>query len=50
LKILSEERQKEEERERVLLNAKDPIERRKLDQAFGYERAQASSRIIKYNE
>ena len=49
-KILSEERQKEDDREKLLMNTKDTIERRKQDEVFGYQRAQASIRITKYNE
>lgn len=50
LKLLSEERQKEDERERVLAVTTDSGERKKLEKYFGYERAQASTKIVKFNE
>jgi hypothetical protein len=50
LKLLSEERQKEDERERILAVTNDPAERKKLEQYFGYERAQASNKVVKFNE
>jgi hypothetical protein len=50
LKLLSEERQKEDERERVLAMNNNSEERRKLERYFGYERAQASNKIVEYNE
>jgi hypothetical protein len=47
---LAEERQKEDDREKALNNARDEHERNKLEKQFGLERAQASNRIVKYNE
>jgi hypothetical protein len=47
---LADERQKEDNRERALNNAKDPSERSKLEKQFGVERAEASNRIVKFNE
>ncbi len=47
---LSEERQKEDDREKAINNAKDSAERSKLETQFGIERAQASARIVRYNE
>jgi len=49
LKILTEEREKEENRERTLATAKRE-EREKLEKHFGIERATASDKILKYNE
>jgi hypothetical protein len=50
LKLLSEERQKEDERERMLAMSTNQEERRKLERYFGYDRAQASNKIVEYNE
>ena len=50
LRKLFEEREKENIREKLLLNAKDLKERKKMEQRFIYERAQASSEIIVINE
>ena len=50
LKLLSEERQKEDERERMLAMTTNQEERRKLERYFGYDRAQASNKIVEYNE
>ena len=50
LKVLSDERKKEDEREKILANTIDPIEHKNLDEVFGYERAVASKRIMKLNE
>ena len=47
---LAEERQKEDDRERALNLARDKTEWEKLEKQFGLERAQASNRIVKYNE
>jgi hypothetical protein len=47
---LAEERQKEDDREKTINNAKDNGERTKLETQFGIERAQASARIVRYNE
>ncbi len=47
---LAEERQKEDDREKALNNARDNTERSKLETQFGIERAQASARIVRYNE
>ncbi len=47
---LAEERQKEDDREKAINNAKDSAERTKLETQFGIERAQASARIVRYNE
>jgi hypothetical protein len=47
---LAEERQKEDDREKALNNARDNAERSKLETQFGIERAQASARIVRYNE
>jgi predicted nucleic acid-binding Zn-ribbon protein len=47
---LSEERQKEDDREKAINNAKDASERSQLETQFGIERAQASTRIVRYNE
>jgi hypothetical protein len=47
---LAEERQKEDDREKAINNARDTAERTKLETQFGIERAQASARIVRYNE
>ena len=47
---LAEERQKEDDREKAINNARDSGERTKLETQFGIERAQASARIVRYNE
>jgi hypothetical protein len=50
LKILSDERQKEDDRERMLQLAKNNDERHKLEKYFGSERATATTKILKFNE
>jgi hypothetical protein len=50
LSKLADERQKEDNREKALNNASNPDERSKLEKLFGNERAEASNRIVKYNE
>jgi hypothetical protein len=49
LAILSEERQKEEERERIISSITNKTEREKLEYNYGLERAQASNRIVLMN-
>jgi len=49
LKILAEEREKEDNREKVLAKA-NREEREKYEKIFGMERANASERILKFNE
>ena len=41
---------KEDERERMLAMTTNQEERRKLERYFGYDRAQASNKIVEYNE
>lgn len=50
LRRLYEEREKENIRDKLLNNAKDHNERKKMEQRFIFERAQASSEIIQINE
>ena len=50
LKVLTEEREKEENRERVLAKTSKKDEREKYEKLFGIERASASDKILKYNE
>jgi len=49
LKILAEEREKEDNREKVLAKA-NREEKEKYEKIFGIERANASDRILKFNE
>ena len=48
--ILSEERQKEDNRERTLAEVEDDEERNKLEKLFGLERNQASYKIVNFNK
>ena len=50
LRRLYEEREKENIRDKLLNNARDYSERKKLEQRFIFERAQASAEIIQINE
>lgn len=50
LRRLFEEREKETIRDKLLNNARDNNERKKMEQRFIYERAQASAEIIQINE
>jgi len=50
LRRLYEEREKEHIRDKILANSRDHSEQRKIEQRFIFERAQASSDIIKINE
>jgi hypothetical protein len=50
LKVLTEERQKEEEREQLYMKTKDPLEKKRLEKILAFERAQSSERINKINE
>jgi hypothetical protein len=49
LGILSEERQKEEERERIIASISNKTDRDKMEYNYGLERAKASSRIVHLN-
>ena len=50
MKVLDEERKKEQEREIRIAKIEDQTERDKLDKQYGTERAEASRRIIAMNE
>ena len=50
LKVLEEEQQSEDKREKTLRSVKDPVERRRLDKVFAVERAKASERIVRITE
>jgi hypothetical protein len=50
LKALTEERQKEEEREQLYMKTKDPTEKKRLEKILAFERAQSSERINLINE
>jgi len=50
LKILTEEKHKEEEREVLYNNTIDIIEKKRLEKIISMERAQSSERILKINE
>ena len=50
LKVLEEEQQSEDKREKTLRAVKDPVERRRLDKIFAVERAKASERIVRITE
>jgi hypothetical protein len=50
LKILAEERQKEDNRERMLMEADTAEERLKLEKLFAIERSQASIKIVHFNK
>jgi hypothetical protein len=50
LKVLTEEREKEEEREQLYVKTKDPIEKKRLEKILAFERARSSERINKINE
>jgi hypothetical protein len=47
---LAEERQKEDDREKTIKETTDEDEKSKMEKQFAQERAQASNRIVKYNE
>ena len=50
LTMLTDEKQKEENRERLLISCQDKRERNKLENLFGIERAQAANKINLYSE
>ena len=50
LKVLSEEKFKEEERELLFNKTLIPIERKRLEKIISMERAQSSEKIMKINE
>ena len=50
LKVLDEEQEREQERDRLLKNAANEEERKSLDKRFGYERALASEKIVGMSE
>ena len=50
LKVLSEEKFKEEERELTYQKTTNPIEKKRLEKIISMERAQSSERIMKINE
>ncbi len=45
LTLLEEEQKREQERENMLQEVKDPVERERLDKIFGIERAKAADSI-----
>ncbi len=50
MKILSEEKHKEEERELLYLKTSNIKEKKRLENIISMERAQSSEKIIKFNE
>ena len=50
LRVLEQEQEQEERRERILRGIKDEEERRRLDRVFGLERAKSSQRIMRITE
>ena len=50
LRVLEEEQQSEDRREKVLRGVKDPAEKRRLDKVFSVERAKASEKIVRITE
>ena len=50
LKVLTEEREKEANREQILSKIKSKEDKEKYEKIFGVERASASDKILKYNE
>lgn len=50
LTLLTEEKQKEDNREKALINCIDKNERTRLDKLFGIERAKAAEKINLFNE
>ena len=50
LRVLEEEQQAEDRREKVLRGVKDPAEKRRLDKVFSVERAKASEKIVRITE
>lgn len=50
LKVLSEEKFKEEERELLYNKTTNPVERKRLEKIIAMERTQSSERIMKINE
>lgn len=48
--MLVEERKKEQERERMLNECQDPIERKRLEKILAMEKADANEFIIKFNK
>ncbi len=50
LELLSQERESETKRERVLLNCKTQEEKEKFEKIFALERNQATQKIVKLNE
>lgn len=49
LRILAEEREKEDEREKLLQYAETQAERNKMEERFTYERAESSQKIMEFN-
>ncbi len=50
LELLSQERESETKRERVLMNCKTKEEKEKYEKIFALERKQATQKIVKLNE
>jgi hypothetical protein len=50
LRVLEEEQQAEDRREKMLRGINDPAEKRRLDKVFSVERAKASEKIVRITE
>jgi hypothetical protein len=50
LKVLAEERSKEEEREKLYNSTKDLMEKKRLEKIISMERSHSSERILSLNE
>jgi len=50
LNLLTEEKKKDEEREKIFSQATNDNEKKRLNKIFSIERAQSSQKIAKFNE